>query len=216
MKLDALRVRLGAKPRRRVSFAEDANQEDEPEGVSQEGVKSSTSAQARPTLSTGTSLKKKTLELEGTRDSTSKSVSAQLVQQAQMATGQKDPRQKGGDQELVELLNRAISERSSAGGSPGGGAPSDGGDRKKKKRGKKKDRKKKDKEKKRKRKLVNGVIVSSSSSGSSSSASSGSDTNEFEAPLRRRSSEDPNSAQAAACSDCLFRRLRGHWTSRHW
>ena len=190
-KLDALRERLGAKPKRRVSFAEDANQEDEPEDVLQEAAIASSSAQERPSLSTGTSLRRKRLELEGTRDSTSRSVSAQLVNQARLATGQRDSRARGGDSELMELLNRAISERSSAGGTPGGGAPSDGGDRKrKKKKGKKKERKKKDKEKKKKRKLVNGVIVSSSSSGSSSS---GTDTTEFEAPLRRRSRNSPGS-----------------------
>ena len=194
-KLDALRERLGAKPRRRVSFSEDANVEEESGGALQDGAKPSSSVPARPSLSTGTSLKRTRTELGGTRDSTLKSVSAQLAHQAQVATGQKDGRSRGGDEELMELLNRAISERSSAGAAAGGKAPSDGdeGKKKKKKRGKKKERKKKDKGKKRKRKLVNGVIVSTSSSGSSSSESSGSDTNEFEAPLRRRSKASPGS-----------------------
>ena len=44
-KLDALRERLGARPKRRVSFAEDANQDQEPEEVLREAAVPSDSAQ---------------------------------------------------------------------------------------------------------------------------------------------------------------------------
>ena len=202
-KLEALRLRLGgaSKPKR-VHFAPES-EADDGEDAEQEVPAASSSVQGSKSLSTGLTLKRATQRSEDTRDTSTKSISSQLALQAQQMAENpqgwkktsKSPstEKEKGKEDVLALLNRVLGETSSAGRGGDGGDPPEKGRKRSRGGSKKRSKKKKDKGKKKKRKLVNGVLVSTSSSEDSCSESSGDETDEFEAPLRRRAKSSPGS-----------------------
>lgn len=229
-RLDAVRERLGGPVRASIKDLKRLPEEEDGEDQSQEREEGSGFAEEKLTLTSGTTLKKKT-KVEATRGSSSKDVSTQLVRQAQHLAEERMKR-RGGERKqerlseddqktererLLALLNQAEKK----GHKRGDGDKDPPKKSRERSRSSKKKKRKKEKKRSKKRKLVNGVIVSTSPSGSSpedSSGSSGSSSeDQLEAPLGKRSKACPGAvlkllvqkAQAALDQGALVEINRG-------
>lgn len=203
-RLEALRSRLGGgAASRRVQFEEQERVVDA-EGAEPDKERTSDSVRGSRSLTSGLSLRRKVDKAEASKDISSRNISAQLALQAQqtMTEGRslRRTREDGGreteenKEEILQLLNRVLGKDPSAGGGRSGEDPPDRGSRGRSRSSRRRDkRRRKDKGKRRKRKLVNGVLMSTSSSEHSSDGYSGSESEEFEAPMRRRSRHNPGS-----------------------
>ena len=202
-KLEELRLRLGGAHKPKKVRFEGVGEASVNEEVEQEDSSGLDFVQDVKGLSTGLTLKRPHRQSEATKGTSSKSISSQLALQAQqMAQGDpegkkvsrsSEPSKANENKEVLALLNRVLGRRSSAGRSGEGGDPPERESKRSRSASKKKSKRKKDRGRKKKRKLVNGVLMSASSSEDSSDDSTDSDSNEFEAPLRKRSKASPGS-----------------------
>lgn len=204
-KLDLVRVRLGGARRPEVGAGERRDLLDEREDPDWQREDDSGFVEDLKGLTSGATLKRKRLQ-EDTKGSSSRDVSTQLIQRAQLRSGERrregssrgsqtmSGERPGERDRLLALLNQVEGRKTSL--ASDGKDPPRKGDRSRSKGSRKKKKGRDKKKKKKKRRLVNGVIVSSEESESSeeeSYSSPESSEEHFEAPLRKRSRASPGS-----------------------
>ena len=203
-RLDQVRLRLGGAARPSISDLRRLGEEDGQEVQELEDCGDSDYVEEPKSLSSGSTLRKKR-RLEDTKDTTTRDVSKQLIQQAQQLAGERgatevgatkksaDGGPKKGEREVILALLNQFSGQKSSGSGGGRDPPKEDRGRSRSKR-KKKKKKKRGRRNGKRRRLVNGVLISSDGTGSSSPGSgseSYSTEEQFEAPLRRRSKKQP-------------------------